>query len=115
MYERSFLIALGATLMVETIVLLGLSRLRRDPFSPERIAGASILASTLTIPYVWFVFPPLAPAGWGIASGEAFAFLAEALIYRRLLPASWPTAILYSAAANLASYLFGIYLISPWL
>lgn len=43
--------------------------------------GTSLLASTLTHPIVWFVFPLICPLSWGywgmVAAAEAFAVLGE--------------------------------------
>lgn len=46
----------------------------------------SVLASSLTHPVVWFVFPALCPLSWGywgmVAAAEAFAVLGETLWLR---------------------------------
>lgn len=43
--------------------------------------STSVLASTLTHPIVWFVFPALCPLSWGywgmVAAAETFAVLGE--------------------------------------
>ena len=107
------MIALAATLFVETIILVSAARIRHLDVGLRRLVGASILASSVTLPYVWFIFPPIAPAGWGVPSGEAFAFGIEALIYRTVLPTKWGDALLFSGLANLLSYLFGIWVLFP--
>lgn len=50
-----------------------------------RVTGrwsTSLLASTLTHPFVWFVFPAVCPLEWGywgmVAAAETFAVTAEA-------------------------------------
>ena len=48
--------------------------------------GTSFLASTLTHPIVWFVFPALCPLSWGywgmVAAAEAFAVVGETVWLR---------------------------------
>lgn len=54
-----------------------------------RVTGrwsTSVLASTLTHPVVWFVFPAVCPFSWGywgmVAAAEAFAVIGEAVWLR---------------------------------
>jgi hypothetical protein len=65
------------------------------------------LASTLTHPIVWFVFPRLAPGSYWVmtAQAEAFAILAEAS-YASLL--GLPNAFAWSLLANAASAGLGL-------
>ncbi len=95
------------TLAVEGIVLFILLRSR---YAALLIAKNAFVASTLTLPFVWFVFPRLGMA-WGlwIAVSEAFAVVAESgvyfLLFKRL---GARDAFLASAACNLASFLAGL-------
>lgn len=67
------------------------------------------VGTALTIPYVWFVFPTLFYASplFIVAIGEAFAVVAETLLYRYAAEASWKFALACSCIANAASYIVG--------
>ncbi|HYV33958.1 MAG TPA: hypothetical protein VE973_03880, partial [Candidatus Limnocylindria bacterium] len=117
-YLLQFLEALLLTLVIETLLLLGLFKLfPSELVSNKSIITASIFASALTLPYVWFVFPYFVAGQfvWGLAFGEIFAFLVEALFYRWFLKISLKKALLFSFIVNLVSFCIG-YLISHfWL
>jgi hypothetical protein len=75
--------------------------------------GAALLASTLTHPFVWFVFPRLGRAlhlgylGTSIAS-ELFAWLVEALYFALALKVTPRRALGVSLLANTASVCLGL-------
>lgn len=108
MYERFFLSALLATVCIEVIVVCAAARLRRDPFPLLRLSIAAVLASSFTLPYVWFVVPPFVPGQSVVLYSELLAFAAEALFFRYVLPAGWVPSLIYSFLANLCSYIFGL-------
>ncbi|HEY9078316.1 MAG TPA: hypothetical protein VIO61_17400 [Anaerolineaceae bacterium] len=97
-----------ATLVVETMLAalyLGLFHL------PRSLVGWVPLASLLTLPFVWFVFPVLNLPGYASTGlSEGFAFAVEAgflwLVGRGTLPVRH--AILLSGVVNLVSFLIGL-------
>lgn len=99
------------TLVIETLVislLVGALNL------PRVLVGWTPVASLLTLPAVWYLFPRLAmPAGWVTGGSEAFAVLVEAgflhLVTGRRVPLH--TALLISALMNAASFLAGWFFI----
>ncbi|MDD5339694.1 MAG: hypothetical protein PHV13_00410 [Candidatus ainarchaeum sp.] len=102
-----FLQAYCLTLIVEGAVLFILLRSR---YAAALIAKNTFVASTLTLPLVWFVFPRLGMA-WSlqVAISEVFAVAAESgaylLLFKKL---GARDAVLVSAACNLASFLAGM-------
>ena len=66
-----------------------------------------IIVNVVTHPLVWFVWPSLLPLPYWIIGAELFAFLAETVMYRYLLKIDWEKAVIFSLAANMASYLAG--------
>lgn len=111
-YETRFLMALMLTIFIEVIVLLlfikGAYKLQDRRYPEIIIAG--ILASTLTLPYIWFVLPVY--TNYHVLAGELFAIIAEAGIYYRLLKLKFTRALLVSAAANIISMVSGLILFS---
>lgn len=107
-YELMFLKALITTVIIEVLVLLGLWKLLFKKEKLEKVIFFGIVASTLTLPYVWFVFPVFFRGfGW-IIFAELFAFLAESLIYKMSFSISWKIALVISFICNLASLLLGL-------
>lgn len=79
-----------------------------------RITGGrwatSLLASTLTHPVVWFVFPAVCPLSWGywgmVAAAEAFAVLGETAWLRvNGVTASFKWAFVVNAASAVGGLL----------
>lgn len=77
-----------------------------------RLAVITVLASCLTLPYVWFLFPEIIKdrLSFGIAS-EIFAWLAEAGFYSITLNLPFPKALALSGSANGVSFLVGLVVI----
>lgn len=106
-----FLFARLLTVLVETIVLFIIAKLFRknDPISNWRLLLIWILASTITLPLLRFVFPLFIRDGveytiiW-----ELSITLIEIFIIKYWLKVSRGKAILASIACNLCSYLLGI-------
>lgn len=72
--------------------------------------STSVLASTLTHPIVWFVFPAICPRSWGywgmVAAAETFAVLGEAAWLRvNGVMASLKWALLVNAGSAVAGLL----------
>jgi spore maturation protein SpmA len=78
----------------------------------KQLVSAGIFASSLTLPYVWFVFPYLFLGKYSLSLGlsELFAWLVEALFYKMFLKISFKNAIIASFIANLLSYSLGYFL-----
>ena len=114
-YEVVFLIALGITVGVETLGLWLLFRFwwlkKYRRISLSSILSASVIASTLTLPYLWFVFPAFIGRPFFAIAGEILIFIVEGLIYKRLLPIGYPRAFLASFILNIASMLTGRFLL----
>lgn len=99
------------TVLVEAPALFLILRAR---YGPLEIAKNAVIASSLTLPFVWFFFPALGLA-WvpQTALAEAFAFLTEAVVYRFLFPApgiGWKDALIASLACNALSFCAGLLL-----
>ena len=112
-YEQRFLIALLLTWLIEIPVLFILARFvfKVRQVSVWRILGSGLLASALTLPYLWFLLPSILTTASGIYLGEVLVFLVEALLYHRLLSLSYPKALLLSFAVNTLSFLLGLFLL----
>lgn len=112
-YERRFLLALLLTWLIELPVLFLLARyvFKVHRVSAWRILGAGLLASGLTLPYLWFLLPSILTTANGIYLGEVLVFLVEALLYRWLLGLSYTKALLLSFTANAISFLLGLFLL----
>jgi len=99
--------AYALTVCIEAAALF---LLLRDRYGAGLIARNAVLASTLTLPFVWFAFPHLG-FGWGLqtAIAEAFAAAAEAGVYALAFPKMTPKdAVLASVLCNWASFITGL-------
>ena len=78
-----------------------------------RLAAITVLASCLTLPYVWFVFPEIIKdrLTFSIAS-EIFAWIVESIFYWATLGLTLKRSLLLSFLANLFSFLIGLIIIS---
>ena len=110
-YVHSALSSLIFTDTVETVVLFLLifHVYKYRHLKAKEVIFTGILASSLTIPYVWFVFPYV--VDWSRTTSlyfsEPFAFLVEALVYNRVLKLNWRAALAVSFICNVVSYLLG--------
>ncbi len=102
------------TLALEIPVVFLFLRNERGQKGPKalplwKIVLGGALASTLTLPFVWFVFPliPLPYAAW-LGLAEVFAFASEAVFYALFFKISWKKAALISLCANLFSFCAGL-------
>ncbi len=99
------------TVLVETLILYLLLRKR---YPAPAIIRNSVVANSLTLPFVWFVFPVLGSGlSWVLltAVAELFAFGAEAAVYRVLFQRmDWADAARMSFICNLLSFLTGLVL-----
>lgn len=106
-----YLLALSLTLAIEVpLVGLALRRWYRVPLWHGCLLAA--VASLLTHPVVWFVLPTLAAPtlGYGgyLLVAEAFAWLAEALLFFGAVRRDLAGMLLVSLVANLASFSLGV-------
>jgi hypothetical protein len=114
-YETRFLIALLVTVVVETLGLCLMFRLwwKKDyqKIGWHPILSAGVIASSLTLPYLWFVLPAFLGRPLFIVVGEFLVFFAEGLIYKRVLPISYAKAFSASLTLNLLSIAAGKFLL----
>lgn len=101
-----FFSAYFLTIGIELMVLFVLMHKRYDIIL---IIKNGIIASSLTLPFVWFVFPYLGSGYWTwLGLAEIFAFLSESAVYYFLFPKMSPKdAIITSFLCNLASFSIG--------
>ncbi len=107
-YETKFVLSLILTLVIEVPVVLILIKLFALKIKKSKAIFVAILATALTIPYLWFVLPKYIDYPFCVIFGEIGVFLVEALIYWKLLPASFKKALLISFIANLFSLIIGL-------
>jgi hypothetical protein len=102
-----FLQAYLLTLLLEAVALLSLLWKR---FPAHIITRNALVASTLTLPFVWFLFPYLgASYPIQVLISELFAVIVEALLFLRLFKGlTLKDAFLYSAVANMFSFSMGM-------
>lgn len=111
-FDSVFLRALLVTLLVEVTTLVILTRwvLRLKDISTGQAVFAGVIASALTLPFLWFVLPGLLPGGWLVPVGEALVWLVEAAILKVMLRVSLVQALLLSLIANALSFGAGLLL-----
>lgn len=114
-YEKLFLISLILTVVIETLVLFVLLRflfkIRSSRISNKKIIFTGLVASGLTLPYLWFIFPRFLNATYYIYPGEILVILAEMFLIKYLLEIKYWKAILISIIANVASFILGFVLL----
>jgi hypothetical protein len=111
-YLHQFLRALAFTVVIETTVLIAT---RWIPFFDTRknscpsLLIAGCLASSLTLPYLWFVASPLLGQGPTLKIvAEPLIYLVEGLFYAKHLNLRWGRALALSCVCNTASLAFGM-------
>jgi hypothetical protein len=112
-YITLFLRALVFTVGIETVVLILFFFLRRSrvqfPGMLARVCVAGVVASSVTLPFVWFVFPLIIEHRSAfLVAAELFAFLAEIPMIRSIVKTTLPEAAVASLAANGASFMAGL-------
>jgi hypothetical protein len=112
LYEALFLRGLLFTESVEIIIFLALYYFwlkKKDAQSLLYGLFVCILATALTLPYVWFIFPVFIKDHLVyVISAEAFAYVTESLIYLVLLKSRFFQAIIISTLCNTGSFILGI-------
>ena len=110
--ESRFLISLATTVVIEApIVLAFLKFIFKCKEKFWKILLIVALASALTLPYLWFIFPPFFNARNYLYYGEGVVFIVEALLYFTFLNIKIWKVFLISFLANLASYAVGIFFV----
>jgi hypothetical protein len=112
-YETQFLFALVMTWLVEIPLLCFSVRtvLKRNDVPAIRIIFAGILASALTLPYLWFVLPPYIGTTYYLLIGELFVIAVESVILNQILRIRPGLSIALSAVMNTASFVVGWWVI----
>ena len=109
LYETKFLIALLLTLVVEVPIVFILAKyLFKSKIKTLEILFIGFIASTLTLPYLWFVLPPYINMSYYVLIVEILVFLFEALIYKILIKLSIFDSLAISLIANLLSFIIGL-------
>ncbi|MBN1760341.1 MAG: hypothetical protein JW863_18580 [Chitinispirillaceae bacterium] len=74
-----------------------------------QVLKAGLAASTVTLPFVWFVFPVIIENRMiFLAVAELFAFAAEIPIIRGIVKTGWNEAAAASLLANGTSFISGL-------
>ena len=111
LYEQEFLFALFLTLFVEIPIAFFLVKycLKNEHIKVYEIIFAGFIASTLTLPYFWFVLPVyISIRGLYIFFGEVLIIVIEAIIYNQFLKIKLSKALIVSLVANVASLFLGL-------
>lgn len=111
MYEQKFLLSLFLTLIIEVPVVFILVRYiyKYKNIKISTIFFVGILASTLTLPYLWFVLPAFVfDRIIYLVLGETLVVLAETVIYFKLLKLKLLDAFIVSLLANIVSAVLGL-------
>lgn len=112
-YVHQFLLNWSFTLLVEIFFFILVTRyffkISYQKISLSRLVIGGIFASSITIPWVWFVSPVLFYNSIPIAVmiGEMFAFVVESVFYVFAFKFSVRQAIVISLITNIASFSLG--------
>jgi len=110
-YELNFLKALLLTLAIELAVGLIIRKVDRKfkAIPLNKFVAGILFASTLTLPYVWLLFPIFFRNHLEFTIiAELFAFIMEALFYRFFFDFPWKTSLFFSFSLNLVSFVVGL-------
>lgn len=110
-YVYSFLTSAVFTISIEMIVLsfLLLFVFKKSFYSVKDLVTAGIFASSMTIPYVWFVFPFVTfwSRSESLFVSEPVVTIIEAIFYHLYLKLDLKRSFVISIACNLTSFLLG--------
>jgi len=111
LYETKFLISLLATIILELPIIFIFIRhiFKIKNLSIGNIIFSGILASVLTLPYLWFVLPPFIKSNYYILFGELIVILVESLVYNKMFKLRIEKSFVLSLTANLFSYIVGLF------
>ncbi len=112
-FEQRFLISLFFTLVIELPIVFVLIRyfFKYKSLTISKILFTSLIATALTLPYLWFVLPIFMGNNrvLYIIIGEALVILIEAIIYNQYLRLKFYESFAVSLIANISSVLFGVF------
>jgi len=77
-------------------------------FSFQKIIFAGIIASALTLPYLWFILPSYILSNYYIYVGEILVVIVESFIYKQLLELKFNHALIISFVCHLSSFIFNL-------
>ena len=113
-YEAQFFQSLALTITLElgAAILLKKFAAHWKVAWPQFIVGV-ILASTLTLPYVWFLFPAFIKSRLiFILASEMWAWWGEAFFYKYFFNTSFKKMLVFSGIVNAFSFGVGSIFIS---
>ncbi len=113
-YEYNFLISLIITVFIETLILIGFYKFifKKKEISIYKLLFVGITASSLTLPYLWFILPTLFDTRFEyVLYGEILVFIIELFFYYFTLQLTLKKAFIISFVCNLTSYLLGLWII----
>lgn len=113
LHEQLFLKALCWTLVFEVPVVA--ATLRLSPWKATlpwaAVLGAAVVPTVLTLPYLWFIGPWLAPDPFvRVLVGELSVALVESVPIALLARIPWHRALAVSVVANAVSWAAGRFL-----
>ncbi len=112
MYEKAFLLSLCLTLAIEVPIVFLIAWCKYKIRNWHNVLFAGFLATTLTLPYLWFVLPAfVGDRVTYLIVGESLVFIVETLIYYKVLNISSGRAVALSFVANTASAILGLILL----
>lgn len=110
-YEQKFLFSLLLTLVIEIPIAFFLVKylFRQKEIKIFKIVFAGFITSTLTLPYLWFIFPIyISSRGLYIFLGETLTVFTEAIIYSQFLELRFTRTFFVSFGANILSIILGL-------
>jgi hypothetical protein len=105
-YVHAWFHAYVGTLIIEVPVVSGWLW----PRLGWRTVGWGVLASTITHPMLWFLWPQWGPRWAWVGSGEVTVWMIESAVYAYALGGDWKRGTAISALANGSSLLAGLVL-----
>lgn len=110
LYELNFVLSLLVTLIVEIPILIFFFRylFKTNRIPLKKLISTGLIASALTLPYLWFVLLPFVSTDYYLLIGEIIVIIVESLIYYQVIELELKKSLLISFIANISSYLVGI-------
>jgi len=109
-YEQEFFYALLLTLAIEMPIVFVIIRYsyKKIELKVSQIIFISALASILTLPYLWYIYPALIlNSVYYVFSGELLVVFVEAIIYKQLFKIKLWEALSLSLISNAGSFFLG--------
>ncbi|MEM4366974.1 MAG: hypothetical protein QW035_02485 [Candidatus Anstonellales archaeon] len=100
--------ALVLTILIELAALFLLNKFwLKNRIKQEKIFVAGVLASSITLPFLWLILPLFLKGELFMPVGEMLVTVAEAVLYSLMLKMKPYEALVASAICNAASYFIG--------